>query len=98
MTKPLRTQFVIADGSRARWVVRSDHADDFVTVKELEAEGRPKGYPQGVAFESSAGQRFSVEEKDSAVREHRIRFAERVAETINTEAAQVVSQFEMRRR
>jgi protein required for attachment to host cells len=87
MTKPLRTQFVIADGGRARWVSRSAEADVFVTSKQLAAEPRPEGGPQGVVFESSAGQRFSVEERDSAVRAHRMHFAQTVADEINTEAA-----------
>ena len=88
MTKPLRTQFVIADGSRARWVRRSDHANDFVTTRDVEAEERPDGEPQGVVFEGSTRQRFSIPESNQAVLEHRARFARQLAEEINAAAAQ----------
>lgn len=84
--KPLNTQFVIADGGRARWVKRSDHADDFVTVRELTAAPSFKGGPGGVAFEGGSGQRFTIAEKDDAVRQRRLRFAGEVAEAINAEA------------
>jgi protein required for attachment to host cells len=87
MPKPLRTRFVIADGARARWVRRSEAADDFTTMKQMEAEPAQTGGPQGVVFEGSTGQRFSVEERDSAARQHRLRFAQDVADTINVEAA-----------
>lgn len=87
MINRLRTQFVIADGGRARWVERSAAADDFVTVKELKAEPRRSGGAQGAVFESSSGMRFSVEERHGAVREHRAQFAQTVADAINAEAA-----------
>ncbi|MDR3508265.1 MAG: host attachment protein [Caulobacteraceae bacterium] len=87
MTKPLRTEFIIADGGRARWVKRSDHADDFVTVKEITAEHHHTGGPQGVVFEASSGQRFSVEERDEAVKAHHMVFARSVGDAINAEAA-----------
>lgn len=87
MPKPLRTRFVIADGARARWVRRSDTADDFTTVRELHARPAENGAPQGVVFASAHGQRFSVEERDSAVRMHRLRFAQDVADAINVEVA-----------
>jgi protein required for attachment to host cells len=83
----LKTQFVIADGSRARWVNRSDRADDFVTSMELKAEHVHHGEPTGVVFESSSGQRFNLEERSQAERRHHIRFAEDVAESINAAAA-----------
>ena len=85
MIKPLRTQFVIADASRARWVQRSEQADDFVTLKELRASNQAHGHPTGVAFEGHTGQRFNIGERDAAVREHHLRFAEDVAEAINAE-------------
>ncbi len=85
MTKPLRTQFVVADGARARWVVRSEVADDFTTVKELHAHDKAHGGPQGVVFEGSSGQRFSTEERDDAVRAHRSEFDRQVADVINDE-------------
>ena len=84
--KPLNTQFVIADGARARWVKRSDHADDFVTIKELSASSEPVRHPQGVAFATHSSQRFNTEEKADAVRLHKLRFAEEVADAINAEA------------
>jgi protein required for attachment to host cells len=87
MTAHLKIQFVVADGSRARWVRRSEEAaDDFTTTREMKAEHREAGHPQGVVFESFGSQRFSVEEADEAVRRHREVFARAVAEEINTEA------------
>lgn len=80
-------QFVIADGSRARWVRRSDRADDFVTVREMKAEPPTPGEPDGVVFGSS-GQRFNVSEKDAATQRLRTRFAEDVAEALNAGAGQ----------
>jgi protein required for attachment to host cells len=85
MIKPLNTQFVIADGSRARWVVRSETADDFVTIRELAASAHAVGHPQGVVFEGSSGQRFSVEEGGDAVKKHRAAFAGEIAEAINAD-------------
>ena len=78
-------QFVIADGSRARWVRRSDRADDFVTVREMKAEPLTPGEPDGVVFGSS-GQRFNVSEKDTAIQHMRTRFASDVAEALNADA------------
>jgi protein required for attachment to host cells len=82
----LSTQFVIADGSRARWVRRSAQADDFVTVKELAAMPEEHGQPEGVAFSARAGQRFTIAEKNDAVQQRKLRFAEVVAEAINADA------------
>jgi protein required for attachment to host cells len=85
MSASPHVQFVIADGSRARWVRRSERADDFVTVRELKAEPPTPGEPDGVVFGSS-GQRFNVSEKDAAMQRLRTRFAEDVAEALNAEA------------
>jgi protein required for attachment to host cells len=87
MTRPLKTQFIIADGSRARWVHRSDRADDFVTKTEITATERVRGHPQGVIFEGSQGRRFSVAERGGAVRHHRELFAQRIADLINSQAS-----------
>ena len=86
MTAHLKIQFVVADGARARWVKRSEVADDFVTVRELHAEHKAGGHPQGVVF-GSEGQRFSVQEGDAAVKKHHEAFARQVADTLNHEAA-----------
>jgi protein required for attachment to host cells len=43
MTKPLRTQFIVADGAHARWVRRTEGADDFATVRELKAHAHAGG-------------------------------------------------------
>ena len=88
MTAHLRIQFVIADGARARWVRRSESADDFVTLKEIKADRRAAGHPEGVVFEGTSGRRFTVEQRQGAVREHREAFAREVAAAINAEAAQ----------
>ena len=85
MLKPLRTRFVIADGARARWVRRSEDADDFTTTREITAAERPAGAPGGVVFESG-GQRFNIEPRQSAAEASRLRFAHQVAEAINAEA------------
>lgn len=88
MIKHHKIQFVVADGARARWVQRSKNADDFVTLKETKAERRAAGHPQGVVFEGVSGRRFTVEESQGAVRQHREAFAREVADTINADAAQ----------
>jgi len=86
MTKPLRTQFVVVDGARARWVRRSDETHDFVTENEIKAPPKaPTGGPQGVVFERAGGGRHAIEQghgkgqkKDS--------FVVRVAEALNHQA------------
>ena len=83
--RPLKTLFVVADGGRARWIRRSETADDFVTVHELTAAPDTRGEPDGVAFEGSSGQRFNIGEKNDAVQQHRLRFAIEVAKAINVE-------------
>jgi protein required for attachment to host cells len=85
MTAHLKIQFVVADGARARWVTRSETADDFKTTKEMHASHREGGHPQGVVF-GSDGQRFSVEEGDAAVKKHHEAFAREVADALNAEA------------
>ena len=87
MPKHLKTQFVIADGVRARWVKRSDHADDFVTERQIEAEPRPSGNSQGAAVEGYTGHPFSMGEHFHAERHLREQFAHEVAEEINTQAS-----------
>lgn len=87
MPKPYKIQFVIADGARARWVTRSDHADDFVTDSEIKVEPRAAGHPEGVVFEGVAGRRFGVQERDDAARLHHERFAQDIADLINSQAA-----------
>lgn len=83
----LRTDFLLADNAHARWVRRSDSADDFVTVRELHAEPAAPAHPLGVVFESG-GARFNVEEKRGAVDRRRYRFAETVAQAVNAKAAE----------
>jgi protein required for attachment to host cells len=85
--KPLNTQFVIADGGRARWVQRSESADDFVTIRELTVSAASRGEPGGVVFSGAGGQRFNIGEKDDAVQQRKLRFAEEVAQAINADAA-----------
>ena len=86
MTAHVRIHFVVADGAHARWVERSGPASDFKTLKEMRAGHKATGHPQGVAFEGSSGQRFSIEEKHDAVRHHEESFARDVASAINSEA------------
>ncbi len=88
MTKPLRTLFVVADGLRARWVWRSEAADDFVTVSQLQAEAMPTGPPpDGVVFSSSTGLASGVSEHNSPARRHNARFANVIAEELNAQSA-----------
>ena len=47
MTKPLRIEFVVADGDHARWVRRAETADDFVTVREIKAHAHSGGHAHG---------------------------------------------------
>ena len=74
MTKPLRIQFIVADGAHARWVKRAEAADDFVTIHELKAHA-PSEHAHDAGGHDNAG-------RD---REHAV-FARRVAEAINEEA------------
>jgi protein required for attachment to host cells len=82
----MRTDFLLADNAHARWVRRSDVADDFVTVEEMHVQPAARPHPQGVAFESGGG-RFNIEEKRGAAEKRRYRFAETLAEVINAKAA-----------
>jgi protein required for attachment to host cells len=82
MTSHLTTQFVIADGARARWVRRSETADDFVTSRETKAARRAGGE----AFEGATGRRSAVETLGAA-HQHGEAFAREVADEINAEAA-----------
>jgi protein required for attachment to host cells len=87
MTAHLKTLFVIADGSRARWVTRSEAADDFATASELHAKPLAHGHPLGEVFESSTGRGFSVEEGGEAVRRHHEAFAREIAEKLDAQCA-----------
>jgi protein required for attachment to host cells len=82
----LRTDFLVADNARARWVRRSGPAGDYATVQELHAAAAPPPHPQGVAFESG-GARFNIEERRGAVQQRRYHFAETLADVINARAA-----------
>jgi protein required for attachment to host cells len=86
MMPVLRTDFLLADNAHARWVRRSDGADDFVTVQEMHVLTEARPHPQGVAFESGGG-RFNIEEKRGAVQKRRYRFAETLADAINAKVA-----------
>jgi protein required for attachment to host cells len=86
MSQHPSVDFLVTDNAHARWIRRSESAEAFVTVEELEAEPSPPRHPQGVAFESGGG-RFNVEEKRGAVARRRYRFAETLADQINRKAA-----------
>ena len=88
VTSHLKIQFVIADGARARWIRRSEDADDFVTSKETKAKSGSVAHPEGVVFEGTMGRRSIVEKSQGAAGEHREAFAREVADIINSEAAQ----------
>lgn len=85
MSHPPKTQFLIADGARARWIVR--RASDFVTLREQAARPRRREHPQGVVFSSAAGQRFNIEARDDSARRDKARFAEEIAAAINAHDA-----------
>ena len=87
MTKPLKTQFVIADGSRARWVHRTE-ANDFVTERELNAGHGGHKSGGSVSVHAPSGHTFRVDQRTSAAREVRVRFAHEVADAISAQAAQ----------
>ena len=94
LPRPLATQFIITDGSRARWVSRSETADDFITVKAIAAEPAPRDEsPSGLAFESSSSRSFTVGGAsrggaNQAARRDRQEFAEQVAGAINADVAE----------
>jgi len=87
MTAHLKIQFVVADGARARWVTRSEAADDFKTTSELHAKPHSAGHPQGAVFDSSTGRPSAVEPRADAVRHHDEAFAREIADALNTQAA-----------
>lgn len=87
MTKPLRTQFVIADSGRARWVRRSDQSHDFVTMRELKAE-RPVGDVQdpGVMISGLYGRRTGLRDTGLSINKARDEFAAEIAAALEAEA------------
>lgn len=85
--KPLATQFIIADGARARLVKRAGDAGDFVTTREMKADRRPSETMKGVVFDGATHRGYGVESRADAVQAHRTAFAQEVAEAINTEAS-----------
>jgi protein required for attachment to host cells len=85
MTKSLRTQFIVLDGSKARWVVQTEDPGHFATAKEMHAEKEARGAPQGVVFVGVSGRQSDVEEKDAALRARRDVFPATVAEAVNAE-------------
>ena len=72
MAHPHQTQFVIADGGHARWVVRAG-ADQYVTTKEQTASYRTPEPPEAKSYAGAAGRG----EED---------FAKELADTINARA------------
>jgi len=88
MTKPLRTQFVLVDGGRARWVTRTGDGGDFTTTRELKPHGgQGHGSQGGTVVESVGGHRHGMHEKSEAGHERQETFARQVAEELNLEAA-----------
>jgi protein required for attachment to host cells len=87
MPKPLRTQFVIADAGRARWVRRSESGRDFETTREIKAE-RPAGDVEdsGVVFEGSSGRPAALRDPQDAVRKARDQFAAEIAAELEAQA------------
>ncbi len=88
MTKPLRTQFVIADGGRARWVTRHEGAHDFVTIKELKADHVVLSRGQsGVVQDGATGRPSGLKERGAAAKAKNAIFAAELAEALNAEAS-----------
>lgn len=84
----LKTQFMVADGSRSRWVERSAATGDLVTIEETEAEaGKPKRGPPGVVFDGATGRGAGVRERSDFVERNRERFAKALAGELNARAA-----------
>ena len=54
MTKPLRMQFIVADGAHARWLKRAEAADDFITIHELKAHA-PKAHVRDAGGHDNVG-------------------------------------------
>jgi protein required for attachment to host cells len=85
MHKP-RIQFLVVDGGRARWVRRSvDAADDFETVEVLQAPPQLRDETDGVVFEGTCGQSFSVGQRNEARTRHHALFASQIADLINAQ-------------
>ncbi len=87
MTRPLKTQFIVADGGRARWVRRNAGAEDLVTIRTLHAAHDLTGGSKRPVFEGSACGRFSLEERPTATEVCAARFPAEVAEAIDGDMA-----------
>lgn len=90
MPKRLQTLFVIADGSRARWVKRSAATGDLVTVNELKADPlrAPPHGPPGVVFDSQTGRGSGLRDRSEPARRGRARFARELAQGLNALASE----------
>lgn len=86
MTHDLRTDFLIADNAHARWVRKSETADDFVTVDELHADALTPVHHQGLVYGSGGG-RFNVEQSMAGAQHRRYGFARILADMINVRVA-----------
>ena len=85
MTQHFATQFILADGYRARWVKRASPTGDFVTVQDLHnGTEKPVRRPAGKVYESSTGRGFTVAHADAAAK-RRAQFAEILAASVNEE-------------
>ena len=82
MVQHLHDQFLIADGSRARWVSRPEDGHGFVTTLEQLNEHRKRSQPpRGQVFEGVHRRAFTVEQLDEAVK-RRAAFAADLAKAI----------------
>lgn len=84
--KTPRVQFLLADGTRARWVSRNP-VGDYTTRSEIAAE-EPELHPAGPgeAYESISPERHGLREPDELTRKRRLGFAIEVAGAVNAAA------------
>jgi protein required for attachment to host cells len=80
MTKHPRILFVVADGGRARMVVRSAETGHFVTRAELAAGDARSVDADAAVFQSFGSGRHSTGRPDTAARKFEAEFAEKVAD------------------
>lgn len=86
--------YLVIDGARARFVVRSPDTGDFVTVRELDgaerladARARLRGAAQGRSFESAAAARHTVGRDEGVYQRVKAAFAAEAAKALLETAA-----------
>lgn len=88
MNRAQRTHYLIADGARARWVVRKPGSEDLSTVREFTAD-KPvhDAGPPGAVFESMGSRRSGTQDANEPKERQRKAFAAKLLQMLDEEAA-----------